>query len=103
MLGRFVALVGVATVTTALAVALIVPGALLVADAGQYERSQAAERFRDLAQRSIIYDTAGNVLGRIGSEDREYVPLDEVPKLLQDAVVASPGRRVVKQRHVVSS
>ena len=88
MLGRFVALVGVATVATALAVALIVPGALLVADAGQYERSQAAERFRDLAQRSIIYDTAANVLGRIGSEDREYVPLDEVPKLLQDAVVA---------------
>ncbi len=88
MLGRFVALVGVATVATALAVALIVPGALLVAGAGEYERSRAAEDFRQLAQRSVIVDTAGNVIGRIGSEDRQYVTLDQVPKILQDAVVA---------------
>jgi penicillin-binding protein 1A len=88
LLGRFVVLVGVATVATALAVALIVPGALLVAGAGEYRRSQAAERFRELAQRSVIVDTAGNVIGQVGSEDRQYVRLREVPKLLQDAVVA---------------
>jgi len=85
---RFVGLFGVATVATALAVALVVPGALLVAGAGEYRSSRAAERFSRLAQRSIIYDSAGNVIGRIGLQDREYVELDEVPKLIQDAVVA---------------
>jgi penicillin-binding protein 1A len=88
LLGRFVALVGVATLATALAVALIVPGALLVAGAGEYQRSHAAEHFRELAQRSVIYDTAGTVIGQVGSEDRQYVRLGQVPELLQDAVVA---------------
>ena len=88
LLARFLGLVGVATVATALAVALIVPGALLVAGAGQYQSSHAAENFRELAQRSVIYDSAGNMIGQVGSEDRQYVSLDQVPKLLQDAVVA---------------
>ncbi len=88
LLARFLGLVAVATVATALAIALIVPGALLVAGAGQYQSSHAAENFRELAQRSVIYDSAGNMIGQVGSEDRQYVALDQVPKLLQDAVVA---------------
>jgi penicillin-binding protein 1A len=81
-------LVALASLATALAIALVVPGALLLAGAGEYERSRAAEHFRELAQRSVIYDTAGNVIGQVGSEDRQYVKLDAVPKILQDAVVA---------------
>lgn len=43
----------------------------------------------DQDQTSLIYDANGNVLSRFfGSENREWVPIDEIPKQLQDAFVA---------------
>lgn len=43
---------------------------------------------------SILYDSAGNELDRLhGNENREYVKLSEIPKNLQNAVVAIEDER----------
>ncbi len=47
-----------------------------------------AGAYHDLAQRSTVVDASGNVLGQLGELDRQDVTLDQVPKILQDAVIA---------------
>ena len=44
--------------------------------------------FNDLKSRTIVYDSNENEIGRIGLEDRSPVKLSEVPKIMQEAVVA---------------
>jgi penicillin-binding protein 1A len=41
-----------------------------------------------LAQRSTVYDSVGNVIARLGIQNREDAKLSEVPKILQDAIIA---------------
>ena len=43
---------------------------------------------RELKQRSTVYDSTGRVIAVLGSLNREEVPLSEVPKILQQAVIA---------------
>ncbi len=43
---------------------------------------------RELKQRSTVYDSNGNVIAVLGSLNREEVRLNEVPEILQQAVVA---------------
>jgi len=85
---KLLALVGAAAIGLAFAAVLAVPGALVVADAGEFDRDGVKTDLGRLAQRSVIYDANGDVIGTVGSEDREFVALDDVPKLVQDAVVA---------------
>src|SRR3954462_1225288 len=79
---------GVGVVTTAIvfgfAIAAFVPGVLVLADSVQAEIKRVG--LTQLSQRSSVVDAAGNVLGQLGSQDREEVTLDQVPKVLQDAV-----------------
>ncbi len=42
----------------------------------------------NFAKRSIIYDQNGNIVSYLYHENREYVPLEEIPQNLQKAVVA---------------
>jgi penicillin-binding protein 1A len=74
-------------VAVGLCLAVAVPGVAILAGAPRWQ-ADAALSLRGLAQRSVITDAAGNVLGYLGTRDREFVSLDEIPKLLQDAVVA---------------
>jgi penicillin-binding protein 1A len=74
-------------VAITLSLAVVVPGVVVLARAPRW-RAGPGVRLRALAQRSVITDAAGNLLGYLGSSDREFVALDEIPKLLQDAVVA---------------
>jgi penicillin-binding protein 1A len=87
----FVARVGVAATCTALAallaIGVAVPGMMMIAGAGRYRHDSWA-RFAPLSERSSIYDAQGNLMGTLGSQDREFVALHDVPKLVQDAVVA---------------
>jgi penicillin-binding protein 1A len=75
------------SVATALCVALMIPAVLSVAEAGS-GRGPRLVPLRTLAQRSSIFDANGNLLARLGLQDRVDVPLSAVPKILQDAVIA---------------
>jgi penicillin-binding protein 1A len=66
---------------------LVLPGVNTVVGANDFEPLDEA-RLRALAARSTIYDAAGNVIAVLGKENREPVDLDEVPKVIQDAVIA---------------
>jgi membrane peptidoglycan carboxypeptidase len=47
---------------------------------------------RGLAERSTIYDAAGNQLGVLGLQNRENVTFDQVPRVIVDAVVATEDK-----------
>jgi penicillin-binding protein 1A len=64
--------------------ALLLSTGILV-DAQEFRSGIA---LRDLQQRSTVFDSKGNVIARLGSLNREEVTLDEVPKILQNAVIA---------------
>ena len=77
----------IGAVAVALSLGIVIPGVAVLVDAPRW-RMGPGLRLRDLAQRSSVTDAAGNLLGHLGSENREFVALDEIPELLQDAVVA---------------
>jgi penicillin-binding protein 1A len=84
---RFLSVVLGGCIATALCIALAIPAVLTVAGAGS-SRGPRLVPLRTLAQRSSILDADGNLLGRLGLQDRVDVPLSAVPKILQDAVIA---------------
>ena len=67
--------------------AALIPGAATIATAHHYT-SDKIQELRGLNQRSTIYDSANNVVGVLGIQNRQDVKLDEVPKVIQDAVIA---------------
>jgi penicillin-binding protein 1A len=75
------------SVATALCIALAIPAVLTVAQAGS-SRGARLVPLRALAQRTSILDADGNLIGRLGIQDRVDVPLSAVPEIVQDAVVA---------------
>jgi membrane peptidoglycan carboxypeptidase len=74
-------------VALALAVAAFIPGAAAVLGANEYSDLNSI-KLRELSRRSTIYDTAGNTMDVLGTENREDAKLEEVPKILQNAVIA---------------
>lgn len=70
-------------------VALLVPGARQIGVAHTYTASVGA--LRDLSSLTVVYDSAGNQLGELGAKEgtRRLVKLDEVPKIMQNAVIAT--------------
>lgn len=48
--------------------------------------------FSELSSRTIVYDAKDKEIGRLGLEDRDPVKLKDVPKIMQDTVVASEDR-----------
>ena len=68
-------------------VAALIPGVSEIAEAHHYT-SDKIGALRDLAQKSTIYDSTGVVIGNLGNKNRELTTLDEVPKLIQNAVIA---------------
>jgi penicillin-binding protein 1A len=67
--------------------AALIPGATTIAAANHYTSDKIKE-LRGLNQRSTIYDSANNVIGVLGIQNREDVKLDDVPLLIQNAVIA---------------
>jgi penicillin-binding protein 1A len=84
---RFLVVVLGGCIATALCIALAIPAVLMVADAGS-SRGPRLVPLRTLAQRSSILDADGNLLARLGLQDRVDVPLAAVPPILQNAVIA---------------
>ena len=67
--------------------AALIPGAETLVSSSHFT-SDKLGKLRGLAQRSTVYDSQSNVLAQLGIINREDVKLDEVPKILQDAVIS---------------
>jgi len=71
--------------------AALIPGASTLTTS-TYFRSDKLAELSKLAERSTVYDSQGNVLALLGLENRAPADLDEVPELIQNAVVASEDK-----------
>ncbi len=76
-------------VCLAACLAALIPGTRAFLEAQQYDGRITLD---PLPQRSTIIAADGNVIGRIGVEDRTLTVLDEVPKILIDAIIETEDR-----------
>jgi penicillin-binding protein 1A len=70
-----------------IAIAAFIPGVATVVGANKFHDLDSV-KLRELSRRSTIYDADGRVMDVLGTEDREDAKLSEVPKILQNAVIA---------------
>jgi penicillin-binding protein 1A len=84
---NFVLTVVIGGVAVGACMAALLPGLSEVGRAHHYT-SDKIGALRDLAQRSTIYDAAGGVIDVVGNQNREAITLDQVPALVQNAVIA---------------
>jgi penicillin-binding protein 1A len=66
--------------------AALLPSAAVLVAAHDYRAN--VPQLRNLAQRSTVYDSTGTAIARLGTINREDVSLDQVPTLIQNAVIA---------------
>jgi penicillin-binding protein 1A len=83
---NFVLTVVVGGVAVGACLAALLPGVAAVGTANHYT-SDKIGALRDLKQRSTIFDSANNVIAVLGEQNREDAKLDEIPELIQDAVI----------------
>jgi penicillin-binding protein 1A len=82
----FAVAVGASGLAIGVLLAALVPSMGVLASAHEY-RAQVP-KLRELAQRSVILDSSGAEIARIGTINREDVSLDQVPEVIQHAVIA---------------
>jgi penicillin-binding protein 1A len=90
VLGRFAALVLVGSLTLSICFAALVPGARQISLSQHYTAS--VKRLGDLSQPTLVFDAAGNQIGKLGIQDREPAELSEVPQILINAVIATEDK-----------
>jgi penicillin-binding protein 1A len=83
---NFVLTIVIGGVAVGACLAALIPGATTIATAHHYTSDKIKE-LRGLNQRSTIFDSANNVIGVLGIQNREAAKLDEVPPLIQNAVI----------------
>ena len=71
--------------------AAFIPGTVELVTAHRYTVPEV-KKLRALSERSTVYWADGSVMDTLGLRDREVVSLDEVPKRVQDAIVATEDR-----------
>lgn len=98
-LGRALATVLLGSVALALALALVPRAGRSLADAGT-PLGEIDVAVTAPPARSIVYDRYGGVMGSFALEDRQPVPLAQVPPVLIDAVLAIEDRRFYEHNGV---
>jgi penicillin-binding protein 1A len=88
---RFVLIVIVGALGIGACIAALVPGTETLFASSRFS-SKIADHLSTLSQRTLVYDSAGNQIGIFAADDRERVKLDQVPKVLQNAVIATEDR-----------
>ncbi len=86
-------------VATGACLAALIPGATTLAES-TYFQSDKLKDLSSLAQRSTIFDSQGNAIALLGLENREPAELQEVPEILQNAVVAVEDQTFWENRGV---
>ena len=71
--------------------AALIPGLGIVTSATDYSTDLVTD-LRDLSERSTVYNAADEEIGVLGIENRQNVPLDQVPQVIIDAVVATEDK-----------
>lgn len=88
LLTKFLLVVLIGGSLIGIAMAALAPGVETVSSAHNgYDRVDIV--FSDLSSRTVVYDSRGNEIAKLGIEDRDPVKLDQVPKIMQEMVVAS--------------
>ena len=85
----FAVIVVVGGLSVGACLAAIIPGAQVLATGNRYTPFHIRGELRQLSQRTVVYDAAGNEIGILGLEDRQPVDLEEVPQIVIDAVIAA--------------
>src|SRR5256886_13190923 len=91
---RVAAIIVVGGLTLGVCLAALIPGARQIALAHHY--SSTVRSLGELASTTIVYDAAGNQIGKLGVQDREPAELAEVPQILINAVIATEDKRFWK-------
>ena len=71
--------------------AALIPGTVEVVTAHRYTVREVKE-LKALSERTTVYWADGTPMGTLGLLDRELVKLEEVPKRVQDAIIATEDR-----------
>jgi membrane peptidoglycan carboxypeptidase len=82
--GAVIAVVGGVAVGACLAA--IIPGAQVIGLAHRY--TGEIDSLGQLSQRTTVYDSAGQIIGTLGIENRTPIKYEEVPQTVIDAVIA---------------
>ena len=90
-LAAFLTTVVVGGVVIGVCLAALIPSLGVITSATDYH-SDLVTTLRDLNERSTVYDAAGNEIGVLGTENRQSIPLDQMPQLVIDAVVATEDK-----------
>ncbi len=88
---RFCAIVVIGGTLVGLCLAAFAPGVSVVSSAHTGE-DKVDVAFSQLSSRTIVYDSGGKEIGRLGLEDRDPVELKDVPEIMKTTVVASEDR-----------
>jgi penicillin-binding protein 1A len=78
-------------VAIGLCLAALLPGLATVGGA-QHFNGDKLGTLHDLKQRSTLYDSAGNVIGVLGLQNREDVKFVHIPKVIREAVISVEDR-----------
>lgn len=88
---RFSTIIGCGGALIGLCLAALAPGFSIINNAHNGD-DRIDVAFSELASRTIVYDSTGKEIGRLGLEDRDPVKLSEVPEIMQKAVVAAEDK-----------
>jgi membrane peptidoglycan carboxypeptidase len=88
---KFLVVIGVGGVLVGVCLAAIIPGARAIVT-GATVSNKLQVSFKKLDQISIVYDKNGNEIAALGLQNRDPVPLKQVPLLLQNAVIDTEDR-----------
>jgi penicillin-binding protein 1A len=72
-------------------VAALLPATAVFAKSFSYQ-SNAVAQLKALDQRSTVYDASLDPIGQLGVQNRQVVPLSQVPKIMQEAVISVEDR-----------
>src|SRR5262249_45755916 len=90
-LAGFLTTVVVGGVVIGVCLAALIPSIGVITSATDYH-SDLVTDLRDLNERSTVFDTTAPEIGVRGTENRQSIPLDQVPQLVIDAVVATEDK-----------
>lgn len=88
---KFLVIVGVGGVVIGVCLAAIIPGARAIVT-GASVNNKLEVSFKKLDQISVVYDKNGDEIAALGLQNRDPVPLKDVPVLLQKAVIDTEDR-----------
>jgi membrane peptidoglycan carboxypeptidase len=87
LLSQFLTTIVIGGIAIGACLAALLPGTAVFATSIKYQ-SDAIAKLRNLSQRSTIYDASLQQIGVLGTQNREDVKLDAVPKILQNAIIS---------------